>query len=152
MIHKASVVNFTRHQLTERNYDPLADPKGLDRATLEATYQMGRRQVNLDHAAAVRGILVDDGAHHWRWIWDWGLLHDEMVVKHGCDRLHARYRNQYGFAPAIEFESYVYAEPLTMLLAQTAITAEDNIQITGRRNFRAFCIRDALEQLGQAPA
>jgi hypothetical protein len=141
-------VSFTRRQLIERSYDSLADPDGLDRRELELRYERGRRRVNIDHAAAVRGILVDDGHQKWRWIWDWGLLHDEMAVKWGYERLHARYRNQFGFLPAIEFESHVYAEPLAMLLEQTPIRDDDNLQITGRSNFRAFCIRDALEQLG----
>lgn len=142
-------VVFTRQQLVERDYDPLADPAGPDRDDLQRRYGAGTRRAGLDHAAAVRGILVSEGKRRWRWIWDWGLLHDEMVRKHGYDRLDARYRNQYSFLPTIEFEQAPPAEALRMLLRQTPIRADDNIQITGWRGFRAFSIRDALAQLGE---
>ena len=145
----ARAVVFTRRQLVDPDYNPLADPAGPDRADLEQRYGAGTRRAGLDHAAAVRGILVSEGKRQWKWIWDWGLLHDEMVRKHGYERLHARYRNQYTFIPTIEFEQAPVAEALRMLLRQTPILPDDNIQITAWRGFRAFCIRDALAQLGE---
>jgi hypothetical protein len=36
-----------------------------------------------------------------------------------------------------------------MLLRETLIQADDNILIVGWNDFRAFAIRDALEQLGE---
>ena len=73
-----------------------------------------------------------------------------MVRKYGHDRLHARFRNQYTFLPTIEFESPPVAEALRMLLRDTPILPDDNIQITAWKGFRAFSIRDALQQLGEA--
>lgn len=142
-------VVFSRRQLIDPDYNPLEDPAGPDRGDLEQRYGAGSRRAGLDHAAAVRGILVSEGKRRWRWIWDWGLLHDEMVRKHGYDRLDARYRNQFSFLPTIEFEQAPVAEALRMLLRQTPILPDDNIQITAWRGFRAFCIRDALAQLGE---
>ena len=141
---------FTRCQLIDRDYNPLEDPEGPDRVDLEARYGLGSRRLNLDHAAAVRGILVRD-EKHWKWIWEWGLLHDEITRKYGFDRLHARYRNQYTFLPTIEFEGRAQSEPLKMLLRDAPILPDDNIQIVAWNNFRAFSIRDALEQLGESP-
>jgi hypothetical protein len=143
------LTQFNRQQLIDRDYDPLADPAGPDRAALERRYGQGERRLSLDHAAAVRGILVSEGEGQWKWIWDWGLLHDEMVRKYGSDRLYARYRNQYTFMPVIEFECRPIAEALRMLLRGTPILPDDNIQVTGWSEFRAFSIRDALEQLGE---
>jgi hypothetical protein len=143
------VLRFSRHQLIDRDYNPLEDSDGPHRADLERRYGQGDRRINLDHAAAVRGILVSEGKGQWRWIWDWGLLHDEMVRKHGHDRLYARFRNQYTFLPTIEFEGPPIAEALRMLLRDTPILPDDNIQITAWSEFRAFSIRDALEQLGE---
>jgi hypothetical protein len=140
---------FTRRQLLDLDYNPLDDPAGPDRADLEARYGLGERRANLDHAAAVRGILVSEGKQEWRWIWDWGLLHDEMVRKYGYDRLYARYRNQYTFMPTIEFECPPIAEALRMLIRDTLILPGDKIQIVGWSGFRAFSIRDALEQMGE---
>ena len=94
-----SIKPFTHRQLTSRDYNPLDDPAGPDRADLEARYGQGPRAVRLDHAAAVRGILVREPDKSRKWMWDWGLLHDEMVRKFGYDRLFARYRNQYTFLP-----------------------------------------------------
>ncbi len=65
---------FSRHQLIDRDYNPLEDPEGPDRADLEKRYGLGERRLSLDHAAAVRGILVSDGKNVWKWIWDWGLV------------------------------------------------------------------------------
>ena len=140
-------MHFTRVQLIVRDYNPLEDPEGPDRAELEARYGHGGRRASLDHAASVRGILVRDGKS-WKWLWDWGLLHDEIVKKYGYDRLVARYRNQYTFQPTIEFEGPASEEPLRMLLRETPILPDDGIQIVGWNSFRAFSIRDALAQLG----
>jgi len=144
-------MRFQRNQLIDRDYDPLADPDGLSRQELEKRYGRAGQDVSLDHGAAVRGILVRERAA-WKWIWDWGLLHDEMVRKYGFDRLYARYRNQYRFLPVIAFEGAVEAEPLRMLLCETPILPDDVIQITGWRGFRAISIRDGLTQLGQPPS
>lgn len=139
------MTHFTHHQLTSRDYNPLEDSSGPDRADLETRYGQGPRAVSLDHAAAVRGILVREPDKSWLWIWDWGLLHDEMVTKNGYDRLFARYRNQYSFLPTIEFETHVQAVPLHLLMKQTPIMADDEIQIVGWNSFRAFSIRDAFD-------
>jgi len=107
------------------------------------------RRANLDHFAAVRGILVDEGKRLWKRIWDWGLLHDEIMRKYGYDSLHARYRNQYTFLPAIEFEGPPVADALRMLLRDTPILPDDNIQISAWSEFRAFSVRGALAQMGE---
>lgn len=60
--------------------------------------------------------------------WDWGLLHDGIVRKYGYERLYARYRSQYTFNPTVEFECPAVAEPLRMLLRDTPIQPDDNIQ------------------------
>ena len=142
-------MQFTRHQLIDRDYNPLEDPAGPDCADLEKRYTQGDRPIPIDHAGAVRGILVSEGKNIWKWIWDWGLLHDEIVRKYGYERLFARYRNQYTFMPTIEFECPAVAEPLRMLLRDTPILPDDNIQIVGWNSFRAFSIRDALQQMGE---
>jgi len=72
-----------------------------------------------------------------------------MVRKFGYDRLFARYRNQYTFLPTVEFECPAVAEPLRMFLRETPILPDGNIQIVGWNSFRAFSIRDALEQMGE---
>jgi len=142
------------------------------------------RRANLDHSpsaplragAAVRGILVFEGKRQWKWIWDWGLLQDDMTRKYGYDRLHARYRSQYTLLPTIEFEAPPVPEALHMLLRDTPILPDDNIQTcpepaegslrgasSGRSRFRARSpgglagalraqarSRDALQQLGEA--
>src|SRR3990172_6408310 len=122
-----SLMLFSRRQLVERDYNPLADLEGPDPANLEKRYGRGERSVPLDHAAAVRGILVSDGKNDWQWVWDWALLHDEMVRKFGYDRLYARYRNQATFPPTVEFEFPAVAEPRRMLLRETPILPDDNI-------------------------
>jgi len=73
----------------------------------------------------------------------------KIVKKKGYDRLYARFRKQYAFLPPVEFECPAVAEPLRMLLRETLIQADDNILIVGWNDFRAFAIRDALEQLGE---
>jgi len=118
---------FSRRQLVERDYNPLADLEGPDPADLEKRYGRGERSVPLDHAAAVRGILVSDGKNDWKWVWDWALLHDERARKFGYDRLYARYRNQATFLPTVEFECPAVAEPIRMLLRETPILPDDNI-------------------------
>ena len=138
--------SFTRPQLIDRDYNPLEDPEGPDRLDLERRHGQGVRRVSMDHAAAVRGILVREDKG-WKWIWDWGLLHDEIVRIYGYDSLYARYRNQYTFFPTIEFEGPAVAEPLKMLLRDIPILPDDSIQIVGWHEFRAFSIRDALAQL-----
>jgi hypothetical protein len=77
------------------------------------------------------------------------LLHDGIVRKYGYERLYARYRSQYTFNPTVEFECPAVAEPPRMLLRDTPIQPDDNIQLVGWNRFRAFSIRDALDQLGE---
>lgn len=71
---------FQRHQLIDRDYSysPLEDLAGPDCADLEERYGLGERRVNLDHASAVRGILVRKGK---RWTVDLGLgtLHADTL-------------------------------------------------------------------------
>ena len=67
----------------------------------------------------------------------------------GYGRRHARYRNQYTFLPTIEFEEAPVSEALHMLLRETPMLPDDNIQVVGWDGFRAFLIRDALQQLGE---
>jgi len=69
-----SLMQFTRRQLIDRDYNPLEDPEGPDRADLGKRYGRGERPIPLDHAAAVRGILVSEGKNLWKWIWDWGCF------------------------------------------------------------------------------
>jgi len=45
------MTTFSRRQLIDRDYNPLEDPEGPDRADLEARYGQGERRVNLDRAA-----------------------------------------------------------------------------------------------------
>ena len=63
-----AVVVFTRRQLIDRDYNPLEDPAGPDRADLEKRYAAAERPIPLDHAAAVRGILVSEGINACKWI------------------------------------------------------------------------------------
>ena len=67
----------------------------------------------------------------------------------GYGRRHARYRNQYTFLPTIECEEGFMPEALRMLLRDTPILPEDNIQNTAWRDFRTFSIHDALQLLGE---
>lgn len=77
------MTTFSRRQLIDPDYNPLEDPEGPDRADLERRYGVGERRINLDHAAAVRGILVSEGRRQWKWIWDWGMLHDPTPLRFG---------------------------------------------------------------------
>lgn len=80
------MVTFSRRQLIDPDYNSLEDPAGPDRADLEKRYGLGERPIPLDHAAAVRGILVSEGKNAWKWIWDWGLLHDAPPLRCGVLR------------------------------------------------------------------
>lgn len=122
-------IEFTRDQLIEPEYNALEEGV-VDEAYLRDRYEP--HGISIDHAAAVRGILVrEPGTKEWKWIWGIGLLHDEMVNATRYPRLYARYRNQYPRSPQIEFEreAYVYAA-LELLLETTPIKADDYIQVT----------------------
>lgn len=122
-------IEFNRTQLIDPEYNALEE--GLvDEEYIWARYEP--HGINIDHAAAVRGILVrEPGSKEWRWIWGIGLLHDEMVNVTSYPRLYARYRNQYPMSPQIEFEreADIHAA-LKILLETMPIKADDHILIT----------------------
>lgn len=122
-------IEFNRFQLVDPEYNTLEE--GLvDEEYLRERYEP--HGINIDHAAAVRGILVKEpGTKEWKWIWGIGLLHDEIVNATRYPRLYARYRNQYPRTAQIEFEreAYVYTA-LELLLETTPIKADDHIQVT----------------------
>jgi len=134
-------IEFTREQLVDPEYEPIAQGD-VDLEDLRHRYE---GHVPLDHAAAVRGILVrDTKTTAWSWIWGIGLLHDEMVTLGGYLRLYARYRNQYPIIPRIEFDDDADAHAaLSLLLETTPIEENDviNIEFSGRT---AFSIADFL--------
>lgn len=128
-------------QLVDPEYDPV-EKGDVDLEDLRDRYE-GR--VAMEHAAAIRGILVREADRgEWRWLWGVGLLHDEMVAKSKYPRLYARYRNQYPTLPRIEFddEADVHAA-LHLLLTSTPIQAEDSINIEARYK-RASSVKEYL--------
>lgn len=134
-------IRFTREQLLNPEYDPIAQGD-VDIGDLRTRYE---DKIDLNHAAAVRGILVkDQKSHDWTWIWGIGLLHDEMVRESGHQRLYARYRKQYPLLPRIEFEAGADVnEALAILLRETPIEKDDRIIIESKyRN--AMSIMDYL--------
>jgi hypothetical protein len=137
---------FTREQLLEEDYDPIAE--GLvDLAYLQRRY---RHHLHYDHAAAVRAILVRPGKRDWKWIWGIGLLHDHILAETGYPKLYARYRNQRGMLPRIEFHAgadlYV---SLQLLLETTPLRPEDAINIVSEMGGRWMSIGDYF---GEDPA
>jgi len=75
---------FSREQLLDREYDPISRGD-VDVASLRKRYA---HHVNLDHAAAVRAILVQVAKREWKWIWGIGLLHDHILSKTGYQKLY----------------------------------------------------------------
>jgi hypothetical protein len=126
-------IEFTREQLIDPDYNPIGHGD-VDAQELERRYP---QYPDLHHAAAIRGILVrEQGGKAWRWVWGVGLLHDELLAASGYSRLFARYRNQYGMAPRIEFEPGAnVASALRLLLQTTPIQGQDliNIEAVNRR-------------------
>ena len=109
---------FSREQLLEQDYDPIAQGD-VDLEYLKEKYA---GHVRLDHAAAVRGILVRDAGKIWKWVWGIGLLHDQILARTEYNRLYARYRNQRLMLPRIEFHNGADLwVALQLLLEQTPL-------------------------------
>lgn len=132
---------FTHEQLVYPDYDPIQHGD-VDPDELRRRYP---QYPDLHHAAAIRGILVREiGGKAWRWIWGIGLLHDELLAASGFTQLFARYRNQYGTVPRIEFEPEAdVASALQLLLETTPIKSKDLINIEAARA-RAASIAEYL--------
>jgi hypothetical protein len=139
--HISNDCYFNRTQLLDRDYDPMVEGV-VNRDYLESQYA---GHVNLDHAAAVRAILVREGKSDWRWIWGIGLLHDEITVRSGYPKLYARYRNQNRMLPRIIFErgADVHAA-LELLLEETPLERDDLINIETEGAGRWMSIGDCL--------
>lgn len=132
---------FTREQLLEVDYDPIAE--GL----IELDYLKDRYQhyVRLDHAAAVRAILVSPSKREWHWIWGIGLLHDEILIETGYPKLYARYRNQRAMLPRIEFHQGAdLYEALHLLLETTPLRPDDLINIESEMGGRWMSVGGSL--------
>lgn len=87
---------FTAEQLLNPELDPYMTDWGCSAQDIEhLLYQ----NVPLDHATAVRGVLVDDV-----WYWGCGEVH-EMMARDVGGGLQARYRRQWPLLPVIEFEN-----------------------------------------------
>lgn len=134
-------------------YDPI-ESGDVDLEDLKSRYLS---HVNLDHAAAIRGILVrEDKRGEWKWIWCVGLLHEEILKESSYPKLWARFRNQFPMMPRIEFESWVDVKAaLSLLLQETPIKEADviNIETTYGRamsigDFLGNCIRSRLQNPG----
>lgn len=132
---------FDRDQLLDWDYDSMTAGV-VNRDYLESRYA---GHVNLDHAAAVRAILVREGKHEWGWIWGIGLLHDEITARSGYPKLYARYRNQNRMLPRIIFErgADVHAA-LELLLKETPLETHDLINIETEGAGRWMSIGDCL--------
>ncbi|KKM25729.1 hypothetical protein LCGC14_1592020 [marine sediment metagenome] len=99
------------------------------------------------HIESVRGILVSTGyfiegptetqvaKHHYtlKWIWEQDKMHDRMLADSGYSKLWARYRNQKGFLPRVEFEPGVSISVALELLLKTRVRSDDllNIEAAG---------------------
>jgi len=90
---------FRREGLAEKDHDPIS-AGDIDLASPRERYP---HHANLDHAAAMRAILVHEAGSGWKWIRGIGLLHDAILRKSGYPRFYARFRNQRGMLPRIEF-------------------------------------------------
>ena len=128
---------FTREQLLERDYDPIED------GVVDLNYLNERfgHHIRLDHAAAVRAILVREGKHNWKWIWWIGLLHDHILHEIGYPKLYARYRNQKGMLPRIEFHGGAdLLITLSLLLEETPLEKDDVINLESETGGRWMSI------------
>ncbi len=128
---------FNRTQLLERDYDPIAEGD-VDIDYLKKRYA---HHVDLDHAAAVRAILVREGKRRWKWIWGIGLLHDHILHETGFPQLFARYRNQRKMLPRIEFHAGadLYTS-LGLILKHTQLESHDVINIESEMGGRWMSI------------
>lgn len=132
---------FTREQLLERDDDPIANGM-VDLAYLNERFG---QHVRFDHAAAVRAILVREGKRDWRWIWGIGLLHDQILKETGYQKLYARYRNQRGMLPRIEFHGGAdLGVAIELLLKETPLERGDVINIESEAGGRWMSIGDYL--------
>jgi hypothetical protein len=124
-------LEFTHEQLVNPDYDPIQHGD-VDPDELRGRYP---QYPDLHHAAAIRGVLVREiGGKAWRWIWGVGLLHDELLAASGFPQLFARYRNQFGMVPRIEFEPEAdVISALQLLLETTPIKSQDLINIEAPR-------------------
>jgi hypothetical protein len=139
---------FTRRQLTDPELDPYETEWGCTRTQIDHLLKM---DIPLEHAAAVRGILIDG-------VWWWGCssLHDQMAHDVG-GVLQARYRKQYPLLPVIEFENVHSKEKgaqcdifqaTRSLLSTTPILATDLINIKTRVG-TFLSVKDLFTSLGQ---
>jgi hypothetical protein len=138
---------FTREQLVDPNH-----PNVTKLVSLEEIRYLLDAGVALEHAAAVRGVLVSN-----IWYWGIGILHEQMAARMGMrDRLQARYRRQFPLEPVIEFEN-IYSRmagaqcdlhhALRALVLTTPITMVCRIQI--RTRLGTFTsVRDIYHSLG----
>ncbi len=132
---------FRREQLVERDYDPIS-AGDIDLASLRERYP---HHVNLDHAAAVRAILVREAGSGWKWIWGIGLLHDDILRESGYPRLYARFRNQRGMLPRIEFHRGADVRAsLRVLLEQSPLRRDDSMNIKTETGGRWMSVADCL--------
>lgn len=132
---------FSRAQLLDRDYDPIA----LGDIDLEYLKNRYSHHVDLNHAAAVRAILVQHKKREWRWIWGIGLLHDHILNEMGYSRLYARYRNQKGMLPRIEFHGGAdLLASLELLLSVSPIEKDDLINIQSEAGGRWMSIGEYL--------
>ena len=134
-------MKFTREQLTSRYYEPI-EVGLVDLADLRRRYE---GKVSLNHAAAIRGVLLKEGGPQ-LWIWGCGLLYDEMATAHDHERPLARYRKQYGMLARVEFETGSNMQDgLRLLLETTPIGATDPLNVSGIYGLLGCSIRDCLE-------
>lgn len=134
-------VHFSRTQLLDPGYDPIAQ-RDVCLSDLRRRYE-GRVWIN--HAAAIRGVLLKEDGRQF-WIWGCGLLHDEMATAHGHERPLARYRNQYGMLPRVEFETGSdMQDGLRLLLETTPIRPTDLLNVSGIYGLLGCSIGDCLE-------
>ena len=134
-------MKFTREQLTSRYYEPI-EVGLVDLADLRCRYE---GKVSLDHAAAIRGVLLKEDSRQF-WVWGCGLLHDEMATAHGHERPLARYRNQYPMLPTVEFETGSDVQDgLRLLLETTPIRATDLLNVSGIYGLMGCSIADCLD-------
>ena len=134
-------VPFSRTQLLLPEYDPIASGD-ICLPDLRRRYE---GKISLDHAAAIRGVLVREDGHQ-VWIWAAGRLHDEIAQAHGHERPLGRHRNQYRVLPRVEFEKGSDVQDgLRLLLKTTPIRATDLLNVNGIYGLLGCSIGDCLE-------